>query len=322
MTRPALPLPLSLEERLLLEDMLRSHRTSERLRVRCQIILMGADGLANTLIAERLRVTRSTVLEWRRRFEEGRVPALAEKGGETSLTKIRQDRERQIRALLETLPLDGSSAWTVRALAKAADCSPATVQRMLEAADLRAPHRRPQPQLNLNLLAGTVDVAGFFLQSPYHTVALEVDPALAATAMPGSLPAVQPGDPAWFLHLHLRSLEGLRQLEPRSTYYSSTFWNFLSGLRPKTAGTLVWCLTDTPLHPEYLRHLEAEKNFLRITCMEPGLGWLDAMKQAIIPALQAHAREGLCPSLQESVKALESFIRNGTQDPLQWCASA
>lgn len=322
MTRPALPLPLSLEERLLLEDMLRSRKTPERLRLRCQIILMGADGLANSLIAFKLKLTRSTVLEWRRRFAVGRIEALAEEGGEGSAMEAKRDRIDQVRHLLGTPPPDGSATWTVRALAKAAICSPATIQRTLEAADLQVNPRRTACRIDPEWVGRTVDVVGLYLHSPYHTVALEVDPGKAPPPSPQSMPAPRPGEPAWLLHLHLRSLEGLRQLEGRSTHYSSTFWRFLSELRPKAPGNIVWCLTDTPLQPEHLRQLEHERAYLHVTCMEPGQGWLDTMKRTILPALQSHVRQGSCPSMQDSVEALESFIRNGSQDPLDWHSSA
>lgn len=322
MTRPALPLPLSLDERLLLEDLLRSRRTPERLRLRCQIILMGADGLANSLIATKLKLTRSTVLEWRRRFAVGRIQALTDEGGEGHAAEAKTDRARQVRALLEAPPPAGAAFWTVRALAKAADCSPASIQRTLEASDLQINPRRSICRIDPGWVGRTVDVAGLYLHSPYHTVALEVDPDLEPAPASGPFPAPQPGESAWLLHLHLRSLEGLRQMEGRSTHYSSTFWQFLSGLQPKASGNIVWCLTDTPLQPEHLKQLEFEKRNLRVTCMEPGHGWLDTMKRTILPALQSHVRQGSCPSIEDSVQALESFIRNGSQDPLQWRSSA
>ena len=322
MTRPALPIPLSLEERLLLEDMLRSRKTPERLRLRCQIILMGADGLANSLIATRLKLTRSTVLEWRRRFEVGRIQALTDEGGEGASTDSKSDRTNHLRGLLDIPPPDGSAVWTVRALAKAANCSPATIQRALEASNMRVNPRRPAFPVNPAWVGKIVDVAGLYLHSPYHTVAFEVD--LGKDPVPSSrlLPTPKPGEPAWLLYLHLRSLEGLRQMEGRSTHYSSSFWRFLSGLQPKTPGNLVWCLTDTPMHPEHLKQLEFEKPHLRITGLEPGLAWLETMKTIVLPALQNHVGQGSCPSIEDSVQALESFIRNGCQDPLEWRASA
>jgi len=305
-----------------LEDRLRSRKTSERLRLRCQIVLLGAEGLANALIASRLKVTRSTVLEWRRRFAEGGIRILTEGENEKNQSNVRMDRVKQIRDLLETPPPGGATAWTVRALAKAAACSPATIQRMLEAAELRVSPRKSDRRLDLGWVAGAEDVAGFYLHSPYHTVALEVDPGKIATPPSMPLPAPKPGEPAWLLHLHLRSLEGLRQMEARSTHYSSSFWRFLSELQPKSPGNLVWCLTDAPFHPEHLRQLEFERAFLRITCMEPGMGWLETMQRIIIPSLQKEVHQGRCPSIQASIQALESFIRNGAQDPLQWRSSA
>jgi hypothetical protein len=283
---------------------------------------MGADGLANSLIASKLKMTRSTVLEWRRRFAVGRIQALTDDHAETIFTEAKTDRTRQIRSLLEGRPPDGASSWTVRALAKAANCSPATIQRTLEASDLQVNPRRSICRIDPGWVGRTVDVVGLYLHSPYHTVALEVDLDREPAASSTFFPAPKPGEPAWLLHLHLRSLEGLRQMEGRSTHYSSTFWQFLSGLQPKNPGNIVWCLTDTPLQPEHLKQLECEKGNLRVTCMEPGHGWLETMKVTILPALQSHVRHGSCPSIEDSVQALESFIRNGSQDPLQWRSSA
>lgn len=310
---------MSLEDRLFLEDLLRSRRTGERLRTRCHIILMALEGIPNATIATRLGVTRSMVLDWRKRFERQGLQGLLEEGPEGRLDA--DLRVQELRMLLDTPPPEGAAAWTVRALAREIQVSPATVQRLMEGAGLRMSPRR-LGRLDLSQIHGVVDVIGFYLHSPYHTVALEVDPSLCEPAPSGLWSALRPGEAAWRLHLHLRSIEGLRQLDGRSTHYSSTFWRFLSEIQPLDPARQVWCITDTPLPKDCLEHLAFERKDLRVTALGAGTEWLEAMKIAILPALQAHLHQGRCPSLEASIHALESFLREDAQDPLQWLAGA
>src|SRR5712691_5036615 len=70
---PAQPLMLLPDERLQLEEIAASLSLPHR-RVRAaRGLLLAADGVANTEIAERLGVSRSTVLEWRQHFPEDGV---------------------------------------------------------------------------------------------------------------------------------------------------------------------------------------------------------------------------------------------------------
>ena len=56
----------------------RSARGPYRDRLRAAIVLAAAAGQANAVIAAELRVCTDTVRKWRRRFAEGRLPALAD----------------------------------------------------------------------------------------------------------------------------------------------------------------------------------------------------------------------------------------------------
>ncbi|MGW1102435.1 helix-turn-helix domain-containing protein [Streptomyces sp. NPDC002540] len=54
------------------------HKTEYRLRLRAQIVLHVARGLANARIAERVGVHVDTVRSWRRRFAEKRLSGPAD----------------------------------------------------------------------------------------------------------------------------------------------------------------------------------------------------------------------------------------------------
>jgi len=59
-----------------LEAWLASRQTPAPVALRCRIVLLAAQGMANAHIAERLGITRPTVLLWRKRFMEGGPQAL------------------------------------------------------------------------------------------------------------------------------------------------------------------------------------------------------------------------------------------------------
>jgi transposase len=61
---------LSDDEREQLERWTRRRTSAQALALRARIVLLAADGLKNTEIAERLGITRPPVTKWRRRFVE------------------------------------------------------------------------------------------------------------------------------------------------------------------------------------------------------------------------------------------------------------
>ncbi len=67
---------LLLEERRALEEVAASTSRPHGMVRQAKGLLMAADGLANTVIAERLGVSRSTVLGWRERFAEDGVKGI------------------------------------------------------------------------------------------------------------------------------------------------------------------------------------------------------------------------------------------------------
>ena len=67
----ASPLPITPEQRETLERWVRAESTPQGVARRARIVLMAADGVSNNRIASVLKVTRTTVINWRRRFAAG-----------------------------------------------------------------------------------------------------------------------------------------------------------------------------------------------------------------------------------------------------------
>lgn len=70
------PLVSRESDRGVLEGWVHASGMKSRLARRARIVLLAADGLGNTAIAEKVGVSRPTVLFWRGRYERGGVAAL------------------------------------------------------------------------------------------------------------------------------------------------------------------------------------------------------------------------------------------------------
>ena len=78
MRSPTAPLPITDEQRSVLEKLIRSHTAPHRDMQRAMALLMASDGFANTRIATAVGVAPMTVEAWRERFSRGWAEGLLE----------------------------------------------------------------------------------------------------------------------------------------------------------------------------------------------------------------------------------------------------
>ena len=140
MNHPAAALALTEGQRRALEIIAKSTTAPHRDVVRARALLLAADGVANTRIAEQAGVSVMTVRAWRERFA---TDGLAKFG------RVREGRGRKVsipaekveaivHATLHEKP-PGETHWSCRSMAKAQGVSKATVQRIWKARGLQ-PH--------------------------------------------------------------------------------------------------------------------------------------------------------------------------------------
>src|ERR1700681_2269422 len=141
MWAPAENLVISAEDRRLLETWTRAHNAPQSVAMRCQVILLAADGVANNAIAKELGISRPTVLLSRNRFAVGGPPALVAvapgRGRPRTITAAKV--KRVVTATTQTTPKTATH-WSTRTMAQAQGVSHATVQRIWDAHGLQ-PHR-------------------------------------------------------------------------------------------------------------------------------------------------------------------------------------
>src|SRR5947209_9530698 len=76
--RPAEALALRDGDRERLLSMTRRSSVRAGLAARARIVLLAADGLSNTAIAQRVGVTRPTVISWRNRYDQRGLKGLSD----------------------------------------------------------------------------------------------------------------------------------------------------------------------------------------------------------------------------------------------------
>src|SRR5688572_17234363 len=94
MGTPGRPLPqlkLSEEDRAELGRLSRRSRVNRNLAFRARIVLLCADGLKNSAVADELRTTNQTVGKWRQRFVDAGLNALYDEPRVGAPRSIRDD---------------------------------------------------------------------------------------------------------------------------------------------------------------------------------------------------------------------------------------
>jgi DNA-binding CsgD family transcriptional regulator len=138
----AAPLAISADQKRELDLLLRNGNSPQKVALRCKVLLLAHQGVANASIADQLQISRPTVLALRTRFA---------KDGLSVVTGIRRRKrspkvltpeleQRILDTTLKTRPGDGGTHWSVRTLAAHLRVSRTIVHRVWQRHDVQ-PHR-------------------------------------------------------------------------------------------------------------------------------------------------------------------------------------
>jgi len=204
------PLDLREGDRSRLDSLTRSSSVRAGLATRARIVLLAADGVANTEIAARTGTTRPTVLKWRGRYGELGIAGLDD--------EARPGREPvidEVSVLAETLADKGkppshlgASHWSARLMAGRLGISFASVARIWRKWNIQ-PHRvetfkfSTDPQLEAKLR----DVVGLYLDPPAGAVVVSVDEKSQIQALDRTQPILplRQGIPEQQTHDYIRN---------------------------------------------------------------------------------------------------------------------
>ena len=115
----AAPLAVTADQKRELELLVRNGNSPQKVALRCKILLLANQGVANSTIADELKISRPTVLALRAAFaNEGLKAVTGIRRRKRSPKVLTPELEQRILdTTLKTRPGDGSTHWSVRTLA-------------------------------------------------------------------------------------------------------------------------------------------------------------------------------------------------------------
>src|SRR5947209_17829737 len=182
---------LAAEEAEELSRRARATTVSVRDRRRAEIIVLTAQGSTQQRIAEQLGISRVAVNRWVGRFALHRLDGLTDRAGRGRKPWLAQAAVQQVVEQAVTLPAH-LGRWSCRTMARAAGISPASVQRLWAASDIK-PHLSRTFKLSndKHFEKKFWDVIGLYLNPPDRALVLCCDEKSQCQA----LERTQPGMP-------------------------------------------------------------------------------------------------------------------------------
>lgn len=345
MFAPATALALTERQKSELEDLVRDGGTPQRVAARCRVILLAHQGEPNVAIARQLNLSRPTVLAARSAFV---------RDGLRSITGIRHRKrtakvltaeleQRILDATLKTRPLDGSTHWSVRMLAKHLGVSRTIVHRVWQRHDVQ-PHRVERFKISKDprFEEKARDIVGLYLSPPDRALVLCVDEKSQIQALDRTAPILplRPGLPERQTHDYKRHgtttlfaafniLNGkvIGTCQPR--HRSREFVKFLNHLEKELPMDLeIHLIMDnycTHKSKQVQRWLKAKKRKRFHFHFTPtSSSWLNQVERFFALITGRMIRRGTFLSVHELEQAIYKWLAswNGEPIPFVWKATA
>jgi len=197
---------LALEEAEELSRRARATTVSVRDRRRAEIILLSVQGLTQQRIAEQLGISRLAVNRWVGRFALHRLDGLNDRAGRGRKPWLPQAAVQQVVEQAVTPP-PHLGRWSCRTMARAAGISPASVQRLWAASEIK-PHLSRTFKLSNDKRFEEKfwDVIGLYLNPPDKALVLCCDEKSQCQA----LERTQPGLPLGIGHIRTKTHDYVR----------------------------------------------------------------------------------------------------------------
>ena len=337
----AAPLPVSAEQRRTLDTWVRAHSTPQSVSARARIVLQAAEGRSNNAIAKELGITRTSVIEWRRRFAAEGVDCLG---------KVRPGRGRPrsisaatvatiVHLTLNTVP-KGATHWSCRSMAAQVGVSSASVQRVWREHRLY-PHRVSTFKVSKDpqFLEKLTDVVGLYMNPPDNAAVLCIDEKTMIQALDRTQPGLPPkrgkagtmthddkrhGTIDLFAALNILDGEVVGQCTARHRHQE--FLRFLRKLDREFPSSLDLhlVLDNSSTHSEanVRAWLEAHPRF-RLHFVPTSSSWLNLVESVFADLTKRRLRRGTFPSVDHRVKAIIDYLEHRNRDPrpFVWTAS-
>ncbi|MDQ6848398.1 MAG: IS630 family transposase [Actinomycetota bacterium] len=339
---PATALVISEGQREALEAIAKSQTAPYRQVQRARVLLLAADGVANSLIAEQVSVTATTVRAWRSRFEQEGLAKLGKvRAGRGRKSTIPQDKIEEIVELTRNSKPAGQTHWSCRTMAAQVGVSPATVQRVWAARGLK-PHRVKTFKLSNDprFEEKLIDVVGLYLAPPDNAIVLCLDEKSSVQALDRTQPSLpmtkgraatmthdykRNGTTTLFAALDVLTGKVIGQCLPRHRH--EEFLRFLRKLdRQVPKGLQVHLICDnyaTHKHPDVKTWLGKHPRF-HMHFTPTSSSWLNLVERWFRELTDKALRRGVFHSVPDLIAKIEEYLdaHNDDPKPFIWTATA
>ena len=342
MSKSAVALVISEGQREVLERLSVSRTAPLREVQRARALLLAADGVANTLIADRLGLTPVTVRSWRRRFEtHGLVKFGKVEAGRGRKATIPQEVIDEIVDLTQHSKPDSETHWSTRTMADKVGVSKDTVQRVWSARGLK-PHLVTTFKLSNDprFEEKLIDVVGLYHDPPENAIVLCMDEKSSVQALDRTQPSLpmvkgraatmthdykRHGTTTLFAALDVLTGEVIGSCLPRHRH--SEFLKFLKVIDTEVpAGLDVHLILDnyaTHKHPTVLAWLDKHPRF-HLHFTPTSSSWLNLVERWFRELTDKALRRGVFHSVPDLIAAIQAYLNahNDNPKPLIWTATA
>ncbi len=339
---PAAALHVSASDRELLEPLVRSGKTPQKVALRASIVLGAAEGRANIALARELGVSRPTVILWRKRFAEAGVSGLLKDAPRPGRKKRigRRKVEAIVNATLHDKPR-AATHWSVRTMAKAQGISPATVHRIWQAHNLQ-PHRLERFKLSRDprFVEKLREIVGLYLAPPDKALLLCVDEKSQIQALDRTRPILplRPGLPERQTHDYKRNgvttlfaalnvLDGTVIGQCQARHRHEEFLAFLERIERETPKRreihLILDNYGTHTHAEVKTWFAAHPRY-HLHFTPTSSSWLNLVERWFAEITRKRIRRGTFTSVAKLEREIRAYLRENNKDPRPfiWTAKA
>jgi transposase len=334
-------LAITSESRQQLEQIARSGKTEQRIALRARIVLGAADGRSNNALAEELKTSRPTVIDWRRRFAEGGIASLYEdRPRGRSFKPLTPAKEAEIVTRVQSAPPDATQ-WSCRSAAKLCGISKASVQRVWHANGLK-PHLVKTFKLSNDpkFVEKLEDVIGLYMNPPENALVFCVDEKSQIQALDRTQPGLpmkkgragtmthdykRNGTTTLFAALDVLKGEVIGRCMPQHRHQE--FLKFIRTIDRNTPKHLaIHCIADnygTHKTKEVKDWLDQHPRF-HFHFIPTSSSWLNLVERWFGKITTQRIRRGVFKSVPELIGAINDYIKNNNAapQPFIWTKSA
>ena len=314
-----------------LERMVSAPTSPQRMVRRARIILLRAQGRSQVQTAAEVGVNRAVVVHWEHRFSGLGLAGLEDTLGRGRKPSIPEMKKEKL-LTLALQPPPNKTRWSVRSMAKEVGVSPASVQRVWAANDIK-PHviRTFKLSRDKDFEAKFWDVIGLYLSPPDRALVLCCDEKTQCQA----LERTQPGLPLglgqirtlthdYIRHGTITLFAAMNYLDGRivsttAEKHTHREWlAFLKKIHRKTPKELALHLIvdnyATHKHPEVRAWVEKHPR-IHLHFTPTSSSWMNLIERFFRQLTDDVVREGSFASVPEVVTAINVHLANHNLNP-------